>query len=317
MAEPLNATFYAFRKREGGLLLAATIAFSVLLAIFLGAYLFASVALSGQAPAELVRLLGSVEADPAAVENAFSPSALIGLLLAFLAFIFAVCILGASYEAACLRWLIRGEKKGLFGLALDADTWRVYGIYWVWLIFAVIGLIAFMIFMSVLGAMLATLMGDLTAFVLPALFLILPIYITVRLAPAAATAVAARRFTFFDAWSVTSDRFWAVFGAMFLFWLIFTILSTLLSLGLLAWGLGADGLRDLFAAISADPATASATLDRAQLDLMLGADTWIGFMAVQIVSYVLSTVFYVALFGVNARAALAALEEGKIEQEAA
>lgn len=317
MAEPLNATFFAFRKREGGLLLPATLTFSLLFALFLGAYLVATIMLSGQNPADLMKILSNAETDPSAIENAFSPTALIGLLLAFLVFVFAVCILAASYEAACLRWMIRGEKKGVFGLALDSDTWRVYGIYWVWLIFAVVGFIAFLIFMGVLGALLQSLMGDLSPFVLPALFLILPIYFMVRLAPAAATAVATRRFTFFDAWNVSSDRFWAIFGAMFLIWLIFTILSTVLTCGLLAWGLGTEGLNTLFATMSSNPADASAAVDRAQLELMMGEKTWLGFWAVQLVSYVLSAVFYLALFGVNARAALAALEEGKIEQEAA
>ncbi|HRK64957.1 MAG TPA: hypothetical protein PLN53_11225, partial [Terricaulis sp.] len=83
------------------------------------------------------------------------------------------------------------------------------------------------------------------------------------------------------------------------------------------WGLGTEGLNTLFATMSSNPADASAAVDRAQLELMMGEKTWLGFWAVQLVSYVLSTVFYLALFGVNARAALAALEEGKIEQEAA
>jgi hypothetical protein len=317
MAEPLNATFFAFRKREGALLVGASIMFSALFLLLLGAYLAISVMLTGQNLGDLMRVISDAESNPSAVEGVFSPSALIGLVLALLAFVFLVCILAASYEAACLRWLIRGEKKGVFGLSLDADTWRVYGIYWVWLIFGVVGLIAFFVFMAVVGAMLGALLGDAAVFVLPALFFVMPIYFTVRLAPAAATAVATRRFVFFEAWSVSSDRFWALFGAFFLLWLIFTILSTALTLGLLAWGLGGDGLQRLFAQAATDPSAFSAAADRAQLDLMMGASTTLGFWAVQFVSYLLSIVFYVALFGVNARAAQAALEEGKIEQEAA
>src|SRR5262245_22585244 len=37
-----------------------------------------------------------------------------------LAYVFVWCILFASYEAACLRWLVRGEVGGLFGLTLGA-----------------------------------------------------------------------------------------------------------------------------------------------------------------------------------------------------
>jgi hypothetical protein len=42
------------------------------------------------------------------------------------------------------------------------------------------------------------------------------IFIGVRFAPAAATSIARRRFSFFDAWKVTRGRFWALFGSFFI-----------------------------------------------------------------------------------------------------
>ena len=38
----------------------------------------------------------------------------------------------AAYEAACLRWMLRGEAPGLVGFTFDHDMWRVYGVYWCW-----------------------------------------------------------------------------------------------------------------------------------------------------------------------------------------
>lgn len=317
MAERLDATFFAFRKREGGLLLGASIAYSVLLLILMGAVGFAIVSLSGRDPLALLDVFSKAEADPNALEGAFSAGALVGMLLTFLLFVFAACILTAAYEAACLRWMIRGEKKGLFGLALDADTFRVYGIYWVWLIFFVIGAILFVIFMAIVGFILGATFGPESPVLMamPILFFIIPLYVTVRLAPAAAASVAERRFVFFDGWIVSRERFWALFGAFFLLWLIYTIVTSCLSYGLLVWGIGWERTRALADHLP-DMTAYSQAVDAAQLELMTNARTWWAFWAVQIVSFAASILFYVALFGVNARAALAALEDGKIEQEA-
>src|SRR5262245_16089078 len=142
--QALNATFFAFRKRErGGVLMTATIAY-VVLAFGMFA-LFA--ALNWHAVADYATWAASMGEnaakvdpnDPSAVFAAMMPPAsVMGLGPSYFLLLLGTYILLAAYEAACLRWMIHGEVKGLFGLSLGADTWRVWFSYWLWLILLVL-----------------------------------------------------------------------------------------------------------------------------------------------------------------------------------
>lgn len=318
MAEPLNATFFAFKKRErGGVLTGASIAFAVLAIVLYAALLgFIWFAL-GQNPLEMSQMAAQAQADPEAIQQMMSPGNIAIMVLVYLIFTFAICVLFAAYEAACLRWMIRGETKGFFGLALDDDTWRVYGIYWVWFVGFIIGAIAFLIIMGILGATIAATAGadSPVMLILPLLFFIVPIYLCTRLAPAAATAIAERRFAFFDAWSTSSDRFWALFGAFFLLWLIYMLLVCGITVAWLSWAVG-PRLAEIFAGGS-DPTAASIAINQATMDAMSAPGGMLIYAGVSMATWIIAIMFYIALFGVNARAAVAALEEGKITPEAA
>jgi hypothetical protein len=318
MAEPLNATFFAFKKRErGGVLIGASITF-VVLAVVLYAALMALVWVAlGQNPFEMSQLAAQAQANPEAIQQMMSPGNVAILVLIYLVFMFAFCVLFAAYEAACLRWMIRGETKGLFGLALDEDTWRVYGIYWVWFIGFIVGGLAFLLFTAILGGTIAVTAGanSPVMLVLPLLFFIVPIYVSTRLAPAAATAVAERRFAFFDAWTTSRDRFWALFGAFFLLWLVYMIIACGISVAWLSWAVG-PRLVEIFTAGGSDPTAVSIALNQAIADAMMAPGGMLVYIGVTVVSYLIALFFYVALFGVNARAAQAALEEGKISPDA-
>ncbi len=318
MAEPLNATFFAFKKRErGGVLTGASIAFAVLAIVLYAALLgFIWFAL-GQNPLEMSQMAAQAQADPEAIQQMMSPGNIAIMVLVYLIFTFAICVLFAAYEAACLRWMIRGETKGFFGLALDDDTWRVYGIYWVWFVGFIIGAIAFLIIMGILGAAIAATAGadSPVMLILPLLFFIVPIYLCTRLAPAAATAIAERRFAFFDAWSTSSDRFWALFGAFFLLWLIYMLLVCGITVAWLSWAVG-PRLAEIFAGGS-DPTAASIAINQATMDAMSAPGGMLIYAGVSMATWIIAIMFYIALFGVNARAAVAALEEGKITPEAA
>jgi len=318
MAEPLNATFFAFKKRErGGVLIGASITF-VVLAVVLYAGLMALVWVAlGQNPFEMSQLAAQAQANPEAIQQMMSPGNVALLVLIYLVFTFAFCVLFAAYEAACLRWMIRGETKGLFGLALDEDTWRVYGIYWVWFIGFIVGGLAFLLFTAILGGTIAVTAGanSPVMLVLPLLFFIVPIYVSTRLAPAAATALAERRFAFFDAWTTSRGRFWALFGAFFLLWLVYMIIACGISVAWLSWAVG-PRLVEIFTAGGSDPTAVSIALNQAIADAMTAPGGMLVYIGVTVVSYLIALFFYVALFGVNARVAQAALEEGKISPDA-
>lgn len=308
MAEPLKATFFAFRKREkSGVLLKTSIAFIVILIALYAAFAGIGWAIFGGSGD-----LAEIQSDPEAIARIMSPANLAWMMLCYLVFLFCIFILLAAFEAGCLRWMVRGETKGLFGLALDEDTWRVYGIYWVWFLAFFLGLIALAVFASFFRAAV----GDSPLIIaVPILAILTPIVLSVRLAPAAATAIAERRFAFFDAWKVSHDRFWALFGSFLLLWLIYFLLALAISGGWMYWALGPH-LADIMDA-RGDPMAMSIALNEA-IEAALSAPGGLAiYIGIQIVSLVIAMVFYVTLFGVNARAAVAALEEGKIDPEGA
>lgn len=309
MAEPLKATFFAFRKREqNGVLLKTSIAFVVILialyAVFAG-IVWAIFGSSGD-------LAGLLQDDPEAIAAIMSPGNIAWSMLGYLILLFSLFILLAAFEAGCLRWMVRGETKGLFGLALDDDTWRVYGIYWVWFLAFFLGFIAISVFAGLFRAMV----GDSPLIIaVPILAVLTPIVLGVRLAPAAATAIAERRFAFFDAWKVSHDRFWALFGSFLLLWLIYLLLACAISGGWMYWALGPH-LADIMAARD-DPMAMSMAVNEAIEAALSAPGALAVYIGIQLVSLLIAMVFYVTLFGVNARAAVAALEEGKIEPESA
>lgn len=315
--QALNATFFAFRKRDrGGVLFTATLAYAVIAIVLAGGF----IALNWQAFADYMNWAVTMsQADPTMADpndpfaGMMPPQSVMALGgWYFLCLIFFYLLL-AAYEAACLRWMIRGETKGVFGLALDGDTWRVYFTYWIWffLLIAVYFVVAIVVVGTVAGAAMGAqgnpdalgAMGPL-ALIVALLVIAGLIYFGVRFAPAAATSVAKRRFAFFDAWTVTKGRFWALLGAFVLLWLMYfvgvIILSTIASFAM-------AGSMMSQMQTGAEPATPEQAMA-----MFASPSVWIPLAIVYGLMIVGAFVFYVALFGVNARAALAAIEEGKI-----
>lgn len=321
MAEPLNATFFAFRKRgRGGVLFGATLTYAILMLLLLGLFAY----LNWQAVVDYINWTVTMgqsaeKADPADPSAVFAsmmpPASVMSLLPMYSLFMLISYFLLAAYEATCLRWMIRGETKGLFGLALDADTLRVYFTYWVWFfLFLALYLVVAIVFAGVgVGLLMSagsggdpSALGPSLGVMLIMLFaaIIAAIYFGVRFAPAAATSIAKRRFAFFDAWTVTKGRFWALFGSFLLLFVMYFVGLIILSVGMsVAMGVNMVGQMQA----GAEPQTPE------QAFAMLASP---GVWGPLVVCYALMIVgafmFYIALFGVNARAAAAALEEGKI-----
>ena len=321
MAEPLNATFFAFRKREpSGVMLRASIAFVIVAVVLIAA--FAALFWGSLAP--VITWYGtvvsaSISGDTAAVQAAGFPVEFFGVFGGLLLWLFPFYVLCAAYEAACLRWMIHGEVQGFMGLALDAPTWRVWGCYWMWLLLN----FAFSIVMSILfgvviGILAVNTGGDpaATFSAMMALYVIqyaLMGYFAIRFAPGAATTIAARRFAFLDAWKVSSGRFGALLGSFALLWFMYAVFSVVIGVAWFAFALGGAAID--FAAL-ADPSRAEAVaaeLFQAYFQSLLRPESWAVIGALWAVGSIGAVVFYVATYGVNARAAQAALEEGKIQ----
>lgn len=222
--------------------------------------------------------------------------------------------------------MIRGEKSGPLNLYFGADMWRVYATYWVWFLFFVCSAIAFGIVMFVLGltagaaggkdnaalAGLVVLIGCVAWFVAW-------IYVAVRLAPAAAASIGAGHFAPLKAWNVSRERFWALFGSFLLLFVIYVVAAIVV---------GAIAMGPFYAAIfsgvdwtqaNSDPTAFSESYQAASMaamqKLLSNPTTWALYFGGQIVAWVVALVFYVLLYGVNARAVQAALAEGKLAYE--
>ena len=317
--QALNATFFAFRKREKrGVLTMATIAYVAICIVAVGLF----TALNFGAVVDYATWYGSIfsEATKAgAGGGALPPEAMMPpasvMALGPMLFLFQILfyVIAAAYEAACLKWLIHGETGGLFGFSFGADTWRVYFTYWIWLFLSiVIGIVLFIVFGAATAGAIGAAGGDaaslgLAALLIPILLLVLCLawlWIAVRLAPAAATSVARRRFAFFDAWKVTKGRFWSLFGAFFLLWVMYCVAYLLLyAVGGFAIVLG---FMNNVGAMGENPSPDQV------LAALMQPQVLIPLVLVSIVAIAGSFVWMVAMFGVNARAAAVALEEGRI-----
>jgi hypothetical protein len=322
MAEPLKATFFAFRKRErGGVITRASVAFLIIAVVLMAA--FVGVFRDSLVPAlewfgQLMK--AAIAEDEQTIADLGFPPSLLSLTLGLLVWTLFFYILSAAYEAACLKWMIHGETGGFYGLTLGAETWRVWCVYWVWfLLNLALSLVMDVAALAISGMFIVgtgqASTRDAIEPVLELIQLLIMIYFSVRLAPAAATAIARRRFAFFQAWDVTKGRFWALFGSFALLYVIYFVAAIVLCIVWFAAVLGSAPPLD--AAALADPKQAVSELFRAMVEALSRPQTWITIGALQIVGMLMAMVFYVATFGVNARAAQAALAEGKIKSEAA
>ena len=317
MAQALNATFFAFRKRErSGVLLMATLAY-VGVAVIMGvAFWF----LNKQGIADYFSWAMSLSQNAAlnkpgiapSVDMMMPPASVMGLAPSYLLFTFLYYLLFAAYEAACLRWLVRGETGGLLGLSLGADTWRVWFGYWLWLFMLIAGYIGVILIAVVIGAVGGVAGGESMAGATVGLVILGVIaalagwlYVAVRFAPAAATSIARRRFAFFDAWKVSKGRFWPLFGAFVLLILIY-IVATIVAGGVVGGLIGANMVTQF---ANAEPGAVSPDQVLAQL---LAPQTIVPILVLYAGLLVVAMFVMLGFFGVNARAAQAALEEGRI-----
>jgi hypothetical protein len=210
--------------------------------------------------------------------------------------------------------MIHGQRGGFLGLTLGADTWRVWLGYCLWLLLFIGFYLLFIIIVA------ATSIGGVAAIgaskdgsaaigaglfmfagFLAALFAVL--YLAVRLSPGAATSIISRKFAMFDAWRVTRGRFWSLFGAFLLLWLIYFVVIIIVDV-VIAAVMGVAAFSSMSSKAGPDPSAILANITSPGTIVMLGA-VYLGTIAI-------AMTFYVALFGVNARAVLAAAEEGKL-----
>lgn len=321
MAEPLNATFFAFRKRErGGVLFQATMAYYLIMIALIAAF----VAVNYPTFAEVGRWFASLSANGAAAQAApqINPMGIMALFLLGFIWMFFFYILLAAYEAACLKWMIHGETSGFMGLNLGADTWRVYSGYWIWFLinmvlsFTVSIVMMPLMFMGMAGAAAGG-VGDDPFAMSSGMILFQVLYyvvyygifafVGVRFAPAAATSIARRKFSFFDAWKVTRGRFWTLLGSFVVIILIYAVAFLLI---------GGVGFGFVIGSSWSDLANLGPMTSNedslAAMGRIFSPQNWAIIGAAYLAILVVAMLFAIMFYGVNARAVIAAMEEGKI-----
>lgn len=314
-----GAAFEAFRKRgRSGVLTGATVTFLLVTVLVIVAW----AALNWS---NLTTLIASYQSFIRDAEHMTDPtpeqiwpliSKLIALQASALALQGAIYLARAAYEAACLRWMIRGETGGLFGLTLGADTWRVVVCYLLWYVLLMALTIACTLVCVLTFVAIGVASGAgqdpqnavaglvIAAPLMMLAVLALLVIFGVRLAPMAATAVGTRSWNYFDAWKVTRGKFWSLLGAFLIVVAIFAavsvVLQTVFGVTILAGLIGhIAGLGE-----GATPEQVFAMLTAPEISIPIAV-----FAALM---GVIGTIFYMAFAGVNARAVQVALAEGRI-----
>jgi hypothetical protein len=134
------------------------------------------------------------------------------------------------------------------------------------------------------------------------LVLLVIVFFAVRFAPAAATSIARRRFAFFQAWTVTKGRFWELLGSYVLLFVMYFVAVMILSVGIVF----------AIAMSTASTAAAGGSPEEAMAAAFASPSTLIPVAAIYLLIIVAAFIWILAMFGVNARAAALALEEGRI-----
>lgn len=211
-------------------------------------------------------------------------------------------ILYAAFEAANLRWMVRGESGGgLLGLSFGADTWRVFAIYWIWgvlWIVFMVGVACFYLGLRMFAGIhpAAQIVSLVLAALAPLGLACLMIWLGVRLAPAAALSVRDKRLAFFGAWGATRGRFWPMLGgfviAMVAYLVVSWIAQQVMSIPF------AVGTHDLMGDMMRGGS--SEEVFRAAMSTFM-SPTFIALgLLFALVSQILTCVFYVSWFGINA-----------------
>ena len=324
MAEPLKATFFTFHKREKGALLGASISFGVVLVVLLLAFGAAVWAVMGQDYFSWAQQMAEMntKTTPGQLPPNFGRMFLIfPIEMVWLFFLFVAL---AAFESACLRWMIRGERSGPLNLHFGADMWRVYGTYWVWFLYFLVTYIVFFIVLFATGAIGAMIGGRGNPIIAGVAVLTVCVvwvlgwfYAAVRLAPAAATSVGVREFAPLKAWTVSRGRFWALFGSYLLVMILYVIAIVVVWIAFFGpMYLNTFSHID-WSSMSSDPQGFSRRYSEANLDLMrqmFGSPLAIAlYIAGQLANQVVVILFSLVLYGINARAVIAAATEGKIQ----
>lgn len=241
---------------------------------------------------------GLVEAstDPYAVQTFFSQS-LGNIILFYVILIVTSLIFGAVFESAALRHYVRGEG---FSIRFSSDELRLIGVYFFWVLTILLVYVVVVLPLGIIAGLIATAMNSSAQMVMLPMFLIIPlivyaalIFVSVRLAPAAAITIRDKKLTFYSARKATKGRFWAMFAAyLIMFILMYVVLIIVAAI------IGVTGL-----AVFGSAASLANGNPQAIMDMISNPSIWIFGIFATLIFGGLYSMFYFAFQGIAARAA--------------
>ncbi len=173
-----------------------------------------------------------VVTNPAAASD---PSAMIGALVPIYLLSFVMMLVGLVLYAAAMRAVLRPEADSVGYIRLGMDELRLLGLLILFGIVGVILLIGFSILAGFIGvgAAMGSESGGVTVIVTLLLSLAVfvgMLFLTVRFSLAFPLTLHRGKIVIGEAWSLSSGRFWTLFGSAFVIALLVTILNMVVSL---------------------------------------------------------------------------------------
>lgn len=212
----------------------------------------------------------------------------------------AMVIFGALYRSN-----IFGQSRGwLLGLKLGMDELRML------IVFIVVGLVAYLPLvgatiggMIVGGVLMAGSGGEAGMTAIGGVFMALGmivgfclfIWIGCRLTPAAAASVGEGRIIIFEVWPTTKGKFWSIFGAYFLLYIVMMVVQTVLMFVAVFAIFGT-----MAAGMDLDTSSGATAFDPAVLDAMRSIAFGPALIIGALVYAIMTIMFYSAWTGIGA-----------------
>lgn len=171
---------------------------------------------------------GGAMFDPAALRSgSVGPFGFIGMAIPIW---IASLLFYAVMMCAVFRAVLRPGERGFASLRVGMDELRMIGIILLLgVALIIIGIVAALVFGVVIGGLMAATGGGAMAFIIAILaWLALVcgiIFLWVRLSLIFSLSFVRRRIVIDDAWSLTRNRFWMLFGAYLVIFVITVVLS--------------------------------------------------------------------------------------------
>lgn len=158
--------------------------------------------------------------------GAASPLEALGMALLFgLISLFAMSVI----NCAIYRAILRPDEGGFAWLRVGSDEFRMFGLYLILIaIGIIIGLVVVLLMMAVMAALgMARGVGGSFGILFVAIIAVIGIYLSVRLAMISPTTFLRRRIAIDEGWGLSSGRFWTLFLALLVIWVIVMALQML------------------------------------------------------------------------------------------